>query len=259
MDQTFRVIVRPGIWGSTVRLRFSNAFGTGPLVLNDVFAGLQLAAGNLVPATNRVVMFGGNAGVSIPAGEVAWSDPVSLDFVERMGGDHLIGRKLAVSFHVAGKSGPMTWHSKALQTSYVTPPGSGAHSRDDSESAFTYTTASWFFLDAVDMRAPSDTTVVVCLGDSITDGTGSTMNGDDRWPDVLAARVRERFGRRVIVLNAGVGSNRVLGPADYRQTPFRGGPGALDRLERDVPWRTPSTGVAGAPCTVAHETRSVAW
>jgi hypothetical protein len=38
----------------------------------------------------------------------------------------LAGRKLAASFHIAGESGPMTWHAKALQTSYVTAPGGGA-------------------------------------------------------------------------------------------------------------------------------------
>jgi hypothetical protein len=37
----------------------------------------------------------------------------------------LAGRKLAVSFHVAGESGPMTWHAKALQTSYATAPAPG--------------------------------------------------------------------------------------------------------------------------------------
>ena len=83
--------------------------------------------------------------------------------------------------------------------------------------------------------APADTVVVACFGDSITDGTASTLNGDDRWPDVLSRRLHAKYGARVSVVNAGIGGNQVLGPAAYSpKTPFAGGPSALDRLERDV-------------------------
>ena len=63
--------------------------------------------------------------------------------------------------------------------------------------------------------APADTHVVVAFGDSITDGTASTLNGDDRWPDVLSRRLRARYGPRTVVVNAGIGGNQVLGPAQY--------------------------------------------
>ena len=84
------------------------------------------------------------------------------------------GRKLAVSFHVVGPTGPMTWHAKALQTSYLSRPRSGAHTSDEDDAAFPFTTTSWYFLDAVDVMAPADTVVVCAFGDSITDGTLST-------------------------------------------------------------------------------------
>jgi len=142
---------------------------------------------------------------------------------------------LAVSFHVAGESGPMTWHAKAMNTSYVTPPGAGSVGQLEDESAFPFSTASWYFLDAVDMMAPADTQVIVALGDSITDGTGTTMNGDDRWADVLARRLHARYGNRVSVVNAGIGGNQVVGPPTYSpQKPFPGGPSAQARVERDV-------------------------
>src|SRR5205823_5108951 len=80
-------------------------------------------------------------------------------------------------------------HAKALQTSYVSMPGAGARSQDESESVFPVSTTSWYFLDALDMRAPSDAYAIVAFGDSITDGTLSSLNGDDRWPDVLARRL----------------------------------------------------------------------
>ena len=83
--------------------------------------------------------------------------------------------------------------------------------------------------------APAGTPVVVALGDSITDGTASTMNGDDRWPDVLARRLYAAHGNRVSVVNAGIGGNQVVGPPEYGpERPFPGGPAAVQRLDRDV-------------------------
>ncbi|RYI97962.1 MAG: lysophospholipase, partial [Acetobacteraceae bacterium] len=207
-DQTLRLVLRPSLWGQRVRLRFSNALGTQPLVLDGVHVGLQMGGAAITPGTNQAVRFGGQPGVTIPPGEMAWSDAVALPFVPDGESGLLAGRKLAVSLHVVGESGPMTWHAKSLQTSYVSPPGSGAHGEDEAEAAFPFSTASWFFLDALDVMAPAGTPVVVAFGDSITDGTASTMNGDDRWPDVLARRLFARYGNRVAVVNAGIGGNQ---------------------------------------------------
>src|SRR5215468_1222524 len=129
----------------------------------------------------------------------------------------------------------MTWHAKALTTSFVTPPDGGARGAEEEEAAFPYSTASWFFLDAVDMMMPADTRVIVAFGDSITDGTATTMNGDDRWPDVLSRRLHRAFGNKIAVVNAGIGGNQVAGPPRYSaEKPYPGGPSAGTRLERDV-------------------------
>jgi lysophospholipase L1-like esterase len=236
VDQTFRLIVRPDLWGSRARLRFTNVFGTQPVTFDDVFVGLQGAAGNVVTGTNRRVTFAtGQGRLTLAAGQSTFSDPIALPFVERIDTSMRAGRKLAISFHTVGSTGPMTWHAKALQTSYLTAPGSGSHSGEERDDAFAFTTTSWFFLDAIDMLAADDTVLVACLGDSITDGTASTLNGDDRWPDVLSRRLHAAYGDRVAVVNAGIGGNRITGPADYSTSaPFAGGPSALDRLDRDV-------------------------
>ena len=235
-DQSFRLIVKPEYWGSKTRLRFSNALGTQPVRFDGAFVGLQWSGSALLPGTNRAVTFGGKKSVTVPAGASVWSDAVALPFVKP--GNDLRGRKLAVSFHVAGSSGPMTWHAKALQSSYVTLPGAGAQGHVAGEQAFPYATASWYFLDALDMTAPKGVGAIVAFGDSITDGTASTMNGDDRWPDVLARRLNASAGKtgtRWVVVNQGIGGNQVVGPKEYSpQKPFPGGPSALMRLERDV-------------------------
>jgi lysophospholipase L1-like esterase len=232
-DQTLRLIVKPDLWTSQIRLRFSNAFGQRPLELDGVRVGLQATAGTLVPGTNRPVTFGGQRTVTIAPGTTRWSDGVNLPFVAGAR-PSLAGRKLAVSMHARGPTGPMTWHAKALVTSYLSAPGAGDVGGNDDDTRLPYSTTSWFFLDAIDAMAPSDTAVIACFGDSITDGTASTLNGDDRWPDVLSSRLHAAYGAGVSVVNAGIGGNRVIGPADYDRQPIAGGPGALDRLDRDV-------------------------
>jgi len=235
-DQTFRLIVHPVLWGRTARLRLSNAFGTQPVTFDHVFVGQQAIAGTLVRGSNAAVAFAGQGSVTVQPGESVWTDPISLGFVNDPSDPALAGRKLAVSLHVAGQSGPMTWHAKGLTTSYVTAPGAGAAaSAEEGDGVFPFSTASWYFLDAIDVDAPAGTRLVVALGDSITDGTDSTLNGDDRWPDVLARRLQAQYGSKVAVVNQGIGGNRIIGPSVYTPSqPFPGGPPAQQRVARDV-------------------------
>ena len=235
-DQSFRLIVRPDVWGPKMRVRFSNAFGTKPVTFDGVHVGLQLSGSQVVAGTNQRATFGGAGSVTIAPGESAWSDAVPLSFRSAFTDVALLeGRKLAISFHVVGESGPITWHAKALQTSYATFPGAGARGHRHSEDAFPSPMASWLFVDALDMWMPASTKLIVAFGDSITDGTASTMNGDDRWPDVLSRRLHARHGQKVAVVNAGIGGNQILGPKEYGvDKPFPGGPSALMRLDRDV-------------------------
>jgi lysophospholipase L1-like esterase len=234
-NQTFRLIVRPDVWGRQARIRLSNAFGTRPVTFDDAFVGLQESGSAIVAGTNRAILFKGKKGVTVPPGESVVSDPVTLEFVKSAADPLLRGRKLGVSFHVAGESGPMTWHAKALTTSYLTPPDAGSKGHETAETAFPFSTASWYFLDEVDMRVADNTKVIVAFGDSITDGSLSTINGDDRWPDVLSRRLHARFGDEFVVVNQGIGGNQVAGPAEYTPAkPFSGGPAAVSRLERDI-------------------------
>jgi len=231
-DQTFRMIVRPDVWGNAARIRLSNAFGTKPVTFDGAYIGLQSTGAVLVPGTNRPVTFGGKPQVTVAPGQTALSDAVFLPWA-KPGDPMIVNRKLAVSFHVVGETGKLTWHAKALTSSYLSGPHTGAQGAEPGEHAFPFSTTSWFFLDELDMRKPG-TQTVVAMGDSITDGTASTLNGDDRWPDVFSRRVHAAFGDRYSVVNEGIGGNMVSGPPDYAQNPFAGGPAMAERLERDV-------------------------
>ena len=233
-EQSFRLIIKPDLWGRQMRFRFSNAFGSQPVTFDTAFAGLQMTGAAVVPGTNRPITFAGKRSVTVAPGAQAWSDPVSLPFVHDPAGADLAGRTLAVTFHIPGDSGPMTWHATAMATSYVTAPDAGAIGELEDDGAYPNSTTSWFFLDAADAAVPPDTRVVVAMGDSITDGTAATLNGYDRWVDVLSRRLHGE-GAHAAVVNAGIAGNQVDGPADEGAAkPFKGGPAAASRLDRDV-------------------------
>jgi lysophospholipase L1-like esterase len=189
----------------------------------------------ILPGTNRKILFSDSDNVTIEAGHWKVSDPVTLDFVTNPKDRLLTGRTIAVSFYVSGNSGPMTYHAKALQTSYLSEPGASEVCSSNEEAGFPYSTTSWFFLDAVDMNMIAPTKVIVAFGDSISDGSGSTINGYDRWPDVVSRKLHAKFGNSVSLINQGIGGNQVLGPPDNTSPVDRiGGISALKRLERDV-------------------------
>ncbi len=195
-NQTFRLIVRPSIGGDTLRLRLSNTFGTQPVTFGVVFVGLQAPGqgANLVSGSNRVVTFGGQTSITIPVGQEIYSDPLQFKIDDDAGQP----RNLAVSLFVPGLSGPMTWHAAAFETSYISNPRAGNHARDVGDSAFLYSTTSWFWLDGVEVRRGGDTAALVALGDSesiiLLEGIND-LGGAGATADQVIAGMREVIGR----------------------------------------------------------------
>jgi lysophospholipase L1-like esterase len=218
-NQTIRDVVHTSIGGSAVRLRLTNTFGSQPVTFDAVDVGIEQSGATLVPGSNHVVTFGGSTSIMIPAGAEALSDPVSLT----VGSE----QNLAVSLFTAGMTSTPTAHVFAAQTNYV---ASGNFAAAESGSAFTDTATSWYFLDGVDvMVSPSIKGAVVTLGDSITDGTASTLNANRRWPNDLARRfLAGPSGLVMSVLDEGFGGNRVLNDSACF------GVNAVARLDRDV-------------------------
>jgi lysophospholipase L1-like esterase len=220
-DTTVRNIVHTSIGGSGLRVRLSNAFGSGPVTFDDVQVGDQSSGAATVPGSNRRVTFSGQTSVTIPKGAEALSDPLP--------GTVAPGTNLAVSVHWTGFTGEATGHPDAQQDNYASPPGDVAGSNNAS-AYFPNTYGSWYFVDGVVLDAPKQTGEVVTLGDSITDGFQSTVNANRRWPDDLARRLLQLPpSRQLSVANEGISSNDVT--ADRCPSC---GVSAEARLQRDV-------------------------
>jgi hypothetical protein len=239
-DQTLRMIVKPDIWGHTMRVRLSNTWGTGPVTFGRVTLGLQSFSGATVAGTNTPVTFGGNASVTVPAGGEVFSDAVHLAWAHMSEGDDdarvppaLEGRNLAVSMYIPGQSGPMTYHNTALQESFLAPPNTGDHTGDDGDDAFPYETSSWFFVTAVDVLAPGDTRVLVGAGSSSVDGSITTPGNNDRFLNWMSRRLHAAYGQHVSVVNEGIGGDTAAIPNQPGET--RPLPQVLpERFDRDI-------------------------
>jgi lysophospholipase L1-like esterase len=228
-NQTLRQIVHTSLGGNRVRVVLSNAFGTAPLAVGAASVAMSLGRATdsaIVPASSRALTFGGTAATTIAAGAIAISDPVGLTapaFAD-------LAIDVFLPADTAASPSPLTTHNGALQTNYVSTAGNHAGAGTFPVST---TTQAWFFLSAVEVSAPSAVSAVVAFGDSITDGSLSTPDSNNRWPDHLARRLipqsaasRPPQAGVLGVLNEGIAGNRVL-------TEFVG-PSALARFDRDV-------------------------
>jgi len=213
--QTLRQVVHVSLGGKTVRVRFSNAYGTAPLVIGTAHVALSAGGATIVGGTDRTLTFGGAPTIAIPAGALAVSDPVALT-VANLG-------DVAVSLFLPDNVAAATHHETALHTTYLSSPG-------DFTSAGTIagsTTEAYYFLSGLEVVAAKRAGAIVALGDSVTDGYLSTVDTNQNYPSLLAARLQSNPSTsQLAVLNQGVGGNRLL--HDFVGT------GSAARFDRDV-------------------------
>ena len=228
-NATVRLIARPTIGGDAVRIRIANTFGAKAVTIDQAFVGRRLQGAALVTGSNRPLRFGGGQRVSIPAGGVVESDALEMPVVAR--------EDLAVSLYVAEQDARASQHTGAVVTSYMTPNGAGNAAASEARDAFKETTTSTLWLKAIDVRSTDSSGAIVAFGDSITDGTCTTLDAYDRWEDWLAirlhtaARLTGAAAPHKAVVNEGIGGNTVT--REGLQPPPDSTPG-VERLDRDV-------------------------
>lgn len=218
VNRTVRNILFSSIGGTKVRVRFTNAFGTTALEIGHATVAVHGKGAGAVPGTTRTLTFGGQSSIQIPPGADALSDPVALTV--------RAAQELAISIFLPRATGPPTEHAAAQQFNYV---AAGDHAADPGVGAFTVHTETWYLIDDVDViPASRERGTVVALGDSITDGVGSSVGANARWPNDLARRLQARSGGTLNIVDEGIGGNRVLNDSPCC------GINAVARFGRDV-------------------------
>ena len=228
---TVRQIIRVTTSGETMKLKFSNQYGTTDVVVRSLHIAKQVQAdkSTIYPETDTVVTVGGAEEFVIPRGQTIETDPVHFP-VNAL-------ENVAVSMYFGSApttAATITGHRGARATTYQ---GTGNQVSSETLNA-NKTILSWYFLCDVALDMPEGGRAIVCFGDSITDGYGtdaSYLNQKPdqytRWGDYFAKRLQaDENTKNVSVLNEGIGSNGMLGsyPTDSGRDRY-----ASDLLEHD--------------------------
>lgn len=206
---TLRQVVRVSIGGDQLRLKLSNQYGISELEIESVHIAQSAGGHRIVPETGKYVTFSGKQSVTIDPIETVVSDPIEFSL------DPLSTVAITIKFGDVPRT--ITGHPGSRTTSYIVP-GNGV---DLESMPNAVTTERWYIIAGIDVLADSpDCAAVVVLGDSITDGRGSTTDQNNRWPDILANRLQaDPDTAHIAVLNHGIGGNAVvaggLGPTLY--------------------------------------------
>lgn len=198
-DQTLRQIVDVAGGGKKLRLRISNLYGISPLLLDSVHVAKSTGNGSIDGSTDTELKFNGQASVTIPVGQVIWSDMTPYNLTAQS--------DLAISMHVPNLSSVSTIHASAMHTNYVTNGNTVSHPLLSNAQ----TNSNYAWISGVDVSTDNGGPVIVSIGASVSEGAGSTINADRRYTDLLQQRIATSsdFAGGTVV-NAGLSGNRLL-------------------------------------------------
>lgn len=207
--KSIRQIVHVSLGGNTLRLQLSNAYSKSPLQIKSVYIANSIDSSTIDIHSARYLEFAKKRNVTIAPGRSVVSDAVQYNLKPL--------QRLAITINYGASSKDITWHPGSRTTSYILNGASTPRTK------FTYAAKAdyWFTIDAIDVYGVENGSIAI-LGNSITDGRGSTTNHQNRWPDIMSERLGGKFG----VLNLGIGGNEILG--------YGLGDPAIKRFSRDI-------------------------
>jgi lysophospholipase L1-like esterase len=218
-NSVLRQVVHVSLGGSQIRVQFSNLPGNGPVTINSAHIALCKATpavdSTIDTATDKALAFSGTASVTIAQGKEIWSDPINFS-VPALGNVTITTAFGSVPSNVTGHSGSRT-------TSYLQTSSSNVSAASMTSAQ---TTDHWYYISGIDVMADASAKAAVAIGDSITDGRGTDTNQNNRWTDILAARLQANSATaNVAMMNQGIGATNLIGSS---------GTAAVARFPRDV-------------------------
>lgn len=213
--RSVRQVVKVSIGGKLIRLELSNELSREPLTIRSVYIAHATDSFAIVPQTAKYLLFNGQTQVTIPAGKRVVSDALSFDLQPL--------EKVAITMNYGRAPAVPTVHMGSRTTSYILKGVSTARSN----FAPSFRENHWFNIASIAVFDLTAKTIGI-IGNSITDGKGTTDNANNRWTDVLAEQLQKRHGVTTRgILNLGIGNNRVT---------VAGGFGILakQRFNRDI-------------------------
>ena len=202
-NRSCRQVVHVSFGGNEMRLKLSNEFSKEPVDIKSVYIADTDASANweIKAKTVKYLKFNDKKNVTIAPGKAIYSD--DLKFTLKA------GQRLTITIDY-GEQTPehATSHRGSRTTSYIVNSSVRTAKPMDKSFVEGEKVDHWYNLSAIDVKTDVKTPVVAVLGNSITDGRGSTTNMQNRWTDFLsdALNAEKPYG----VLNLGIGGNCVV-------------------------------------------------
>jgi len=219
-NRSLREIIHISIGGETMRMQFSNIHSKEPVEIKSVYIATPLDSSDIDVKSAKYLTFGGKKNVTIEPGKAVYCDVTNYHLTPL--------QRLAITINY-GETTPVnaSSHRGSRTTSYIIP----GESKPKTKFSGSEKCDHWYNISCIDVQTANPTPCVAVLGNSITDGRGSTTNKQNRWTDFMA----EAYQGEVGVLNLGIGGNAVV----------RGGLSepALKRFDRDILEQTGVTAV----------------
>lgn len=208
-DCSIRQIVKVSLGGDTFRMQLSNEFSPSPVEIKAVYVADARDSSDIDVRTARYLTFGGKRAVTIGAGAAVFSDATNYRLQPL--------QRLAITIVYGQTPEHATSHRGSRTTSYIMK----GESKPKKPFLTTEKVDHWYNIAAIDIASNAQHAIAI-LGNSITDGRGSTTNLQNRWPDALAEALQGELG----VLNLGIGGNCLM--AGGLSQPGR------ERFDRDI-------------------------
>jgi len=218
-NSVLRQVTHVSLGGTQLRVQYSNLSGNGPVTINSAHIALCRSTpavdSTIDTSTDKALSFSGVASVTIAQGKEIWSDPINFT-VSSQGNVSITTAFGSVPSAVVGHSGSRTTSYIQTNSSNVTAANMGT----------AQVTDHWYYISGIDTMAAASAVGIVAIGDSITDGRGTDTNKNNRWTDILAARLQVNSATaKVAMMNQGIGATSLVGTS---------GTAAQARFNRDV-------------------------
>ncbi len=218
--RSLREIVQVSIPGETMRMQLSNIHSKEPVEIKSVFIANALDSCDIDAKSAKYLTFNGKKSVTIAPGESVYCDNLKYDLQPL--------QKLAITINY-GENTPenASSHRGSRTTSYII----NGEAKPKTKFVDAEKLDHWYNISCIDVLTDEPTECIAIIGNSITDGRGSTTNLQNRWPDFLAKALDGKVG----VLNLGIGGNAVVNGGLSEP--------AVVRFDRDVLGQTGVTSV----------------
>ena len=200
-DNSLRQIFRVSTSGEYIRVKFSNRYGKTILKIRKVIISDSVSqeTSEINFDTIKVLTFNGKEKINIEPGSEIYSDTIEYNLKALS--------EVAISIYFGIVPKDLTGHGNSITNSFIEEGDKIANNIFSSENK----TPHWYFVESIEVISNNILKkTIVCFGDSITEGVGSTIDGHNRWPDQFASNLQEnKKYSNIAIANAGIGGNRI--------------------------------------------------